>query len=93
MRTTRSSWALLTGAALAVATSICVVDHLGPRAIAPTRTAWPEAARSSTPVQFRSNDSAAPVRREPRMPLFSPPLPDVTPMILYTSPAFTPVSR
>jgi hypothetical protein len=92
MRTTRSSWALLTGAALAVATSICVVDRLGPRAIAPTRTAWPD-ARPSTPVQFRGNDGVAPVRREPRRPQFNPPLPDLTPMILYTSPAFRPVSR
>ena len=93
MRTTRSSWVLLTGAALAVATSICVVDRVGPRAIAPTRSAWPDAARLATPVQFRSDDGAVPVRRELRRPQFNPPLPDLTPMILYTSPAFTPVSR
>jgi hypothetical protein len=34
-----------------------------------------------------------PVRRAPRRPDFNPPLPDVTPMILYTSPGFAPVSR
>jgi hypothetical protein len=85
MRTTRSSWGLLIGAAMAVA--ICFgVAELGQRAIAPTPAAWPGAARPANPVKFRDVDWQAPVRRDPRRPEFNPPLPDPSQMILYTSP-------
>jgi hypothetical protein len=93
MRTTRSSWGLLAGAALAIATSICVVDRMGPPVGAPTRSELP--AYERPPVRYERH-ALPPMRyfnRPTQRPQFDPPLPDLTPMILYTSPAFQSAPR
>ena len=89
MRTTRSSWALLAGAALAVATSICVVDRYGPPVGAPTRSALPAYERPAPQYE-----GSAPRRQRPfGRPQLEPLIPDVKPMILYTSPGFQSAPR
>jgi hypothetical protein len=88
MRTTRSHWAALGAAGLALAAAICVVERNSP-AIAPGESAR---MRSGSPVMTRPlappPETVTP--RQPGAPLrpaFEPPLPDLHRMILYTSPA------
>jgi hypothetical protein len=93
MRTTRSSWALLAGTALAVATSICVVDRYGPPVGAPTRSDLP--GYEGPPVRYERHalPSMRQFNRPTERPQFDPPLPDLTPMILYMSPGFQSAPR
>jgi hypothetical protein len=91
MRITRASWGLLLGAAIAVATTICVVERTGPMtAVAPTRSAFPEFDRA--PVHYRPGappDAPARPADRPRLrPDLDPFFPDVNRMILYTPPGF-----
>jgi hypothetical protein len=86
MRTTRSHWALLGAASLALVAAICVVERSMP-AGAPGASSLSRDGRpavmpgpTSPPYEMRrSRPLGAPLR-----PLLDPPLPDVRPMILYT---------
>ena len=92
MRTTRSSWTLLLGAAFAVMTAVCVLERMSPPAVAPTRSALPDwRPPSYAPVQPAES---APFRRPPaprgNRPTFQAPyeFPNLHHMILYTPPGF-----